>query len=252
MKHLSIIWILLLSLLTCNCGNDSQQESIIILDTITNNSPKAVEVLNRLPDTTWAKPQSDTHGPQKRVEVHFDGDYAKVFNDSNYLQLEAANALGIEPISNMSSAWNLRRPLVLISSCEEYYLDNLTHSFPFLVPEGAKLVKEIGARFNQLLWERAKCKCRIKVTSVLRTPETIKDLQKVNSNSVSNSAHSYATTIDISYANFILDHSENSCSFENLAQLLAEVLHEFQSKGRCYVKYESKQSCFHLTVRPNN
>ena len=253
MKNLSILTLLALSLLTLSCGKDKDalQQPSIIIDTVTTNSPKAVSVLNQKPDANWHKPQSDSAGPQKRVEVKLDGDYAKVFNDSNYMQLAAAESVGITPISDLASTWNLKRPLVLIASCEEYYLEDLTHSFPFLVPEGAQLVKDIGARFKELLWDRAKCKYRIKVTSVLRTPETIKDLQKVNSNSVKNSAHSYGTTIDISYANFILDDTESSCSYANLAGLLAEVLHEFQSQGRCYVKYESKQSCFHLTVRPS-
>ena len=120
------------------------------------------------------------------------------------------------------------------------------------MPEGAKLLKEIGTRFNQLLMERGKNRYRIKVTSVLRTPETIKDLMKVNKNSVANSAHSYGTTIDISYANFIVDQKTHTQSNDDLVKLLAEVLHEFQSQGRCYVKFESKQSCFHLTVRPSN
>ena len=256
MKHLSIFSLLFVLVLGYSCDssdNRLDQQQIIISDTITTNSPKAVGILYQQPDAKWDKPQAEyASGPENRLEVNFEGKYEEVFNDSNYLQVGAAEAVGITPITNMASAWNLKRPLELIASCEEYYLDELTHSFPFLVPEGAKLVKDIGARFNQLLWERGKSKYRIKVTSVLRTPETIKDLMKVNKNSVANSAHSYGTTIDISYANFIIDQKENPRSFENLAHLLAEVLHEFQQQGRCYVKYESKQSCFHLTVRPQN
>ena len=62
----------------------------------------------------------------------------------------------------------------------------------------------------------------------------------------------HGTTIDISYANFIVDQKTHTQSNDDLVKLLAEVLHEFQSQGRCYVKFESKQSCFHLTVRPSN
>ena len=150
----------------------------------------------------------------------------------------------------MASAWNLRRPVVKIASCEEYYLDDLTHSYPFLVPEAAQLLKDIGARFNKLLWERGQSKYRIKVTSVLRTPETIRSLMRRNVNAVEVSAHQYATTFDVSYSKFIKDSKENPRTFGNLADLLSEVLQDFQDEGRCYVKYEGKQSCFHITVRP--
>lgn len=250
MKYFSLLFIYIF--LVCSCSsNDAQTQQESNVDTIAVNDAKAARILQQKPDAKWNQPQAEfSSGTEKKLEVNFHGKYADVFNDSNYVQLEAANAVGITPISDMASAWNVKRPLELIASCEEYYLEELTHSFPYLVPEGAKLVKDIGARFNQLLWERGKSKYRIKVTSVLRTPETIKSLMKVNKNSVSNSAHSYGTTVDISYSKFILDQSENPRTFENLAALLAEVLHEFQSQGRCYVKYESKQSCFHLTVRP--
>lgn len=252
----SNIFLLSLPLLTaysCSTFTSSEQETIVQYDTIVDNSSKAPEILRQQPDAKWNQPLlAEAPDAKSRIDIDFKGSYAEVFNDSNYLQVAAAEAVGITPITDMSSAWNTNRPLELIASCEEYYLEELTHSFPFLVPEGAKLVKEIGARFNQLLSERGKNKYRIKVTSVLRTPETIKDLMKVNKNSVANSAHSYGTTIDISYANFIVDQETHTLSNDNLAALLAEVLHEFQSQGRCYVKYESKQSCFHLTVRPTN
>jgi hypothetical protein len=30
---------------------------------------------------------------------------------------------------------------------------------------------------------------------------------------------------------------------------LAEVLNDMRKQGRCYIKYEVKQSCFHITTR---
>jgi prophage antirepressor-like protein len=34
-----------------------------------------------------------------------------------------------------------------------------------------------------------------------------------------------------------------------LKWVLSEVLRDFREAGRCYVKYEVKQGCFHLTTR---
>ena len=221
-------------------------------DTITAESKKAVEVLARVPDAKWNKfLEIDDSDVAQPVKTYFEGRRSVVFNDSNSVQLEVAEEVGITPITDMASAWNISKPLKLVASCENYYLEELTHSFPFLVPEAHGLLNEIGTEFNKRLWERSKSKYRIKVTSVLRTPATIRDLMKKNRNAVATSAHQYATTFDISYSKFIQDQRENPCSFANLADLLSEVLQDLQEQGRCYVKYEAKQSCFHITVRPS-
>ena len=220
-------------------------------DTVAMESEEAIAILKRTHDAKWDNflEVNDDEVAQP-LKTNFRGRRSEVFNDSNYVHLEAAEAVGIVPITDMASAWNLSKPVKLIASCQEYYLDELTHSYPFLVPEAEKLLKDIGARFNQLLWERGKSKYRIKVTSMLRTPETIKDLMRRNKNAVEVSAHQYATTFDISYSKFIKDSKDNPRTFANLSELLSEVIQEFHTQGRCYVKYEAKQSCFHITVRP--
>ena len=221
-------------------------------DTVTAESKKAVEVLARVPDAKWDKfLEIDDSDVAQPVKNYFEGRRSVVFNDSNNVQLEAAEVVGITPVTDMASAWNISKPLKLVASCENYYLEELTHSFPFLVPEAHGLLNEIGVEFNKRLWERSKSKYRIKVTSVLRTPATIRDLMKKNRNAVATSTHQYGTTFDISYSKFIQDQREKPCSFANLADLLSEVLQDLQEQGRCYVKYESKQSCFHITVRPS-
>ncbi|MBR5333057.1 MAG: hypothetical protein IKV32_07170 [Muribaculaceae bacterium] len=228
-----------------------EEEVIEIDESKPLDSKTTIEILNRKPDSKWDNHiENNDDFVAQPLETHFTGSRSKIFNDSNHVQLAAAEKIGIKPITNMSEAWNLSRPIKLIASCEEYYLDELTHSYPFLVPEAEKLLKEIGARFNQLLWERGKSKYRIKVTSVLRTSENIKELMKSNTNAIATSTHQYATTFDISYSKFVQDSAENPRTFADLSALLSEIIYEFHTKGRCYVKYEAKQSCFHLTVRP--
>lgn len=177
------------------------------------------------------------------------GNLGRVFCDSNHVHLEAARALGIEPIGHVHDIWKLQRPLVEIKSCADYYVDDLTHSYPFLVPEAAELLHEIGRRFNAELDARGGGSYRLKVTSVLRTPATVAKLRGVNRNATTESTHQFGTTFDISYSKFICDSITVNRTQEDLKNLLGEVMHGLRNEGRCYVKYERKQSCFHITAR---
>lgn len=177
------------------------------------------------------------------------GTLGRVFSDSNYLHYAAAEDIGITPIYNIAELRRLRRPLIKIASCREYYVDELTHSYPYLVPEAADLLKEIGARFNDSLSARGGGSYRLKITSVLRTPATVNKLRRVNRNATDSSAHQFATTFDVSYAKFICDSLTVNRTQEDLKNLLGEVLLAVRGEGKCYVKYERKQGCFHITAR---
>lgn len=187
-----------------------------------------------------------------RMRINPVGQLRKVFNDSNHVQLQAAAAVGFSPIQSDADILHLRRPVQRVQSCEDYYVDKLTHSYPYLVPEAAELLGDIGRSFRDSLQARGGGAYRIKVTSVLRTPATVKKLRRVNRNATEESTHSYGTTFDISYSKFVCDDaSAPHRTFEDLKNLLAEVLYKLREQGRCYVKYEVKQSCFHITVRPD-
>lgn len=177
------------------------------------------------------------------------GTLGRVFRDSNHVHYPVAVANGIAPVATVDDLRTLRRPLVRIASCREYYVDNLAHSYPYLVPEAADLLSEIGARFNDSLEARGGGSYRIKVTSVLRTPATVKRLRRVNRNATDSSAHQFATTFDISYAKFICDSITTNRTQEDLKNLLAEVLFAIRGEGKCYIKHERRQGCFHITVR---
>ena len=85
------------------------------------------------------------------------------------------------------------------------------------------------------------------MTSVLRTEEDVKKLKRVNGNASTNSCHCNATTIDISYVRFDDDEDKPRGGYE-LRWALAQSLHELREAGRCYVKIERKQYCYHITV----
>lgn len=188
----------------------------------------------------------------RRLRVNPPGVLGRVFNDSNYLHLQAAALIGITPIDSLANAWNLRRPIAKVTSCREYFIDDLTHSHPYLVPEAATLLKEIGAAFKDSMAARGGGDYRVKVTSVLRTQNSVAGLRRRNRNATSASAHLFGTTFDISYSKFICDSVTVPRTQEDMKNLLAEILADFRRRGRCYIKYERKQACFHITARPSD
>lgn len=190
--------------------------------------------------------------PEKAPDIvaYSVGKLGEVFNDSNQLQLSVAERIGIEPVSSLKKAYHTRRPIVKMESCEDFKIDSLTHSLPYLVPEAAALLHDIGREFGDTIVSRGgDRRNRMVVTSLLRTPEQVASLTKRNRNAVDNSTHMYATTFDISWAKFDCPDSVKSEPSDALKGILAEVLYNLRNQGRCYVKYERKSPCFHITVR---
>lgn len=171
------------------------------------------------------------------------------FNDKNDVQLQAAQAIGIDPIESYKDAYNINQPIVEITSCDEYTLDSLSHSLPYLIPKAATLLKDIGKAFTNTVVARGGKECRMIVTSVLRTNTSIAKLRRRNRNATDMSCHVYGTTFDISWRRFHHSDSTYIMSTEDLKNILGEVLYKMREDGRCYVKFERKQSCYHITTR---
>lgn len=173
-----------------------------------------------------------------------------VFNDSNAVHLSAAMRLGFEPITDLRTAWDIAKPIREVYTCADYHIDKLSHSMPYLVPEAEMLLHEIGRSFSDTIRARGGKKYKIKVTSLTRTDVTVRRLRRRNRAATQESAHRFGTTFDISYSKFICCDSSYVVHEGDLKNILAEVLHRLRQQGRCYVKYEHKQGCFHITARP--
>lgn len=186
--------------------------------------------------------------PVQRIHVNYFGNLRPFFNDSNYVHWSEAEKYGIEPLSDTRSHWQLRRPIVKVTTNPDFYLDTLIFSRPYLVPEAAATLHEIGRRFRDTLDVRGGGDYRIKVTSLLRTPQTVKRLRRRNRNAVDSSVHQLGTTFDISYAAFIANNAEHPRSVDDLKGILAEVLKAMREEGKILVKYEVGQPCFHITA----
>ncbi|MCH5240504.1 MAG: hypothetical protein J1F38_09790 [Muribaculaceae bacterium] len=185
----------------------------------------------------------------RSIKVRNIGPLRQVFNDSNNLQLEAARNLGIDPISDLASSYFMKRPIVKVESNSYYHIDSLRHSLPYLVPEAADLLSDIGRNFIDSLHARGGDSYKIKVTSLLRTPESVGRLRRVNINATDSSTHQFGTTFDISYTNFYCLDENRQISQGDLKNLLGEVLKDLKDQDRCLVKYEYKTGCFHITVK---
>ncbi len=180
--------------------------------------------------------------------------YKRSFNDLNDVQLASAKKLGVKPVSSREQAENLKGDLTEIVSCELYDVDDLTHSIPYLVPRASALLDTISMNFLDSLECKGLNPNKLVVTSVLRTKDDVKKLRRTNGNASENSCHFYGTTFDISWKRFTKVEDPDGRPMQDvgadtLKLVLAEVLRDMRQSDRCYVKYELKQGCFHITTR---
>lgn len=180
--------------------------------------------------------------------------YKRTFGDLNDTHLKAAQAVGIRPIAGREEAEKLKEKLQHIRSNGLYAVDSLTHSIPYLTVGAARLLDSIGSNFLDSLEAKGLNPNRVIVTSVLRTKEDVKRLRRRNVNATENSAHFYGTTFDISWKRFEKVEDPDGrplqdVSADTLKLVLSEVLRDLRQADRCYIKYELKQGCFHITTR---
>lgn len=217
----------------------------------TDNNPSHQDENVQTESLSGLPTQSSSATGVRSIHVRNIGSLRTVFNDSNHIQLRAAKMLGIDPITDLSNAYFMKRPIVKVQTNQFYHIDSLRHSIPYLVPEAASLLEVIGKNFIDSLHSRGGDSYKIKVTSLTRTPGTIGRLRRVNVNATDSSTHQYGTTFDISYTNFYCMDENRQINQGDLKNLLGEVLLDLRRQGKCLVKYEYKTGCFHVTATPD-
>ena len=201
------------------------------------------------------KPQAGQNALVEDSLVWYPGrtfSYKAKFNDLQAKQHEVASRIGLpHPPKDRKDAAKMRHQLVEIKTNDNYIVDSLTHSVPYLIPAAAHELEAIGAEWADILARNGLPHYQFYVTSVLRTEEDIRYLQKSgNINSVTQSCHCYGTTFDLAYMRYNkVSHTRTYMHEDNLKLVLGQVLLNHQRAGKIYVKYEWKQSCFHITVR---
>ncbi|MDR3062441.1 MAG: DUF5715 family protein [Dysgonamonadaceae bacterium] len=182
--------------------------------------------------------------------MYYNGSYNRDFNDLNDLHLMAAKKIGINPPATRDEIEKIKKELREIKSSKTYEVEELKHSIPYLVPKAADLLDVIGKNFRDSLEHLNSPNYKLIVTSLTRTDEDITKLSSRNLNSSANSAHVYATTFDISWARYTKDdRKKTEITPDQLKMVLASVLRDLKKEGKCYVKHERKQGCFHITVK---
>ena len=180
--------------------------------------------------------------------------YKRAFPDLNDKHLEVAKAVGIRPLEDREEAESMKEKLTHITDNEFYVVDSLTHSIPYLVPRASALLDTIGSNFLDSLAAKGLNPNQVIVTSVLRTQSDVKRLRRRNGNASANSAHCFGATFDVSWKRFKKVEDEDGRPLQDVGSdtlklVLSEVLRDLRQAEKCYIKYELKQGCFHITAR---
>lgn len=231
-----------------------EAEGIAVADSVTD-----VDSLPVLKDSDAVDLKSDvgsgcddvTFKPHRIYSV---SSFEDCFPDQNDVQLVAAQKNGVSPVKDRVEAESRMNELVYVGSNPYFHIDKAKTSIPYLVPSASVLLQDIGSTFFDSLQVKGIPLHKIIVTSVLRTEEDVAKLTKHNVNAKQNSCHQYATTFDICYNRYKTVEDPDGpkrrmVTNDTLKWVLSEVLNDIRKQNRCYIKYEKKQSCFHITVR---
>lgn len=192
-------------------------------------------------------------GTPRKSRIYSVSSFKGVFPDSNSVQMAAARRYGVSPVKDRAEAEHRMKELVYMGSNPYYHVDKLNSSIPYLVPRAAVLLQDIGRAYFDSLQVKGIPLHKLIVTSVLRTRDDVAKLRNRNGNATENSCHLYGTTFDICYNRYKTVEDPDGPARrmvrnDTLKWVLSEVLRDFREQGRCYVKYEVKQGCFHMTV----
>lgn len=156
----------------------------------------------------------------------------------------AAGKNGVKKIESKEDLEALikSKELVSVQNGIGYKLGIMTHSYAYLTPNAKIALQKIGISFHHF----SKNNSYFTVSSLTRTEETQKKLQKSNRNATKEeSTHCRGVSFDISYIRYNGTREWN----DKLTRVLEGVLAAMQESNEIYVVKESKQSCFHITVR---
>ena len=212
--------------------------------------------LSVMPDTEQGGKPSiffDKDGREVKHRIFSVPHFGNTFPDQQDVQILAATKHGVKPVQNRLEAENSKGKLVYVGSNPFFYVDKLNNSIPYLVPRASVLLQDIGRAYFDSLQIKGIPLHKIIVTSILRTKDDVAKLRTRNGNATENSCHLYGTTFDICYNRYKQIQTREpplrQVQNDTLKWVFSEVLRDFRNKNRCYIKYEVKQGCFHITVK---
>lgn len=166
-----------------------------------------------------------------------------LFPDGIATHEKAYYSEGITPKNTLEELYQLERTgkLVRIKDGNKYFVDELEHSAPLLLPEAAKFIDVLVQHYEEECEKRGLTYHSFKITSLTRSRESVDDLKKENPAAIKNSAHLKGKTFDVSYTDFAGHQAE-------LDAFVAAVS-DLRKGNKCFVKYEERRGCLHITVR---
>ena len=214
----------------------------------------ATKIIDNKESKNIASPFFNPDGTEVKHRILSVPRYSEAFPDSQQVQYASAQKWGVASVQNRKEAENRKRELVYVGSSPYYYIEKMNRSIPYLVPRAAVLLNDIGRAYFDSLQMKKVPLHKFIITSVLRTKDDVDKLRNYNKNATENSCHLYGTTFDICYNRYktVQDPDgphRREVRNDTLKWILSEVLNDMRLKNRCYVKYEVKQGCFHITVR---
>lgn len=206
--------------------------------------------------TPYGMPRfKNAQGQPLKNRIYSVASYKNAFPDLQEVQIVAARKWGVQPVEDREQAEQRKEELVYVGSNPYYTMDRqMTYSIPYLVPRASDLLQKISRNFLDSLAIKNIPLHTLIVTSVLRTESDVRRLRKFNCNASEESCHRYGTTFDICYNRYnTVSHPDRperrAVRNDSLKWVLSEVLRDVREEGLCYIKYEVKQGCFHITVR---
>ncbi|MBM3159809.1 MAG: hypothetical protein FJZ66_00620 [Bacteroidetes bacterium] len=163
---------------------------------------------------------------------------------------------GIIPCSNYRQILShyKRGKLHLVKNNHGFKLDDLTYSYPFLIPCANRLLEDIGMRFDEAIKNTPLQGSKFIVTSLTRTTHSVKRLRKNNINSIQRSPHLNGNSMDFSFSRFeIIKESQiTPCDKQFLQATLSKVLYDLKINGKCWVTFEKYENCLHVVANKIN
>lgn len=240
--------------------DNNLSDSIVLEQNIEEEEPVGVRKWQRgaedlLPLNSKQVCFYDSAGNVIKNDIYSVYSFRKCFPDLQQVQVVAAQKWGVTPVRDRAEAERRKDELVYVGSNPFYVIDKkMNRSIPYLVPRASELLQRISRNFLDSLAIKDIPLHMLIVTSVLRTDEDVRKLRRYNSNASAESCHRYGTTFDIAYNRYVtVQHPDSALRRavrnDSLKWVLSEVLRDVREEKLCYIKYEVRQGCFHITVR---
>jgi hypothetical protein len=187
------------------------------------------------------------HVPKTSTGIKVDKTlYSKYFHDAYPKQRKAAKKYKQYRAKDDKEFDAIKNKLTKVESSKGYYIEA---GKPYVTAKTAELIKKIGNDFADSLKARNYPEYRLIITSMFRTKKDVAGLKKKSSNAVSNSTHEYAVSFDITYRRYKSSEFSKTVEYQQLYNILTDILVNVKKQDKCYIIQEFRQPCFHLTTR---